>query len=283
MKKLFGVLALALTGTACQHANSAGDVALAATRPSQGAAAAPLAAALRADASAAVPAALLRQYDLSPLWQGRYESASPELQQPLDGFFGDDYRRIAFYFTEAHRDGQQPGVYHVKGKDRFQKTVSSFEGTITITALTPMSAAMADSAGYMELDSTNHVYTAKAAFSFREQPGAISGEFSGTGYLDFYRDSKGQLEMATTMMYDSPIAPARGAGILYQGQWTSYSTHARKALLLSGNVFTTAPAALSHFGIGDRSDSFNPKYAKLGWNDYWQNDEWWADAPKASL
>ena len=279
MKMLLGVLALALAATACQQTDAAGDVALAATRPSQG-----TAAETRADASASVPTALLRQYDLAPLWQGRYESDSPSPQEPLDGFFGDDYRRIAFYFTEAHRDGQQPGLYHVKGKNRFQKTISSFEGTITITSLARMSPALADSAGYMELDSTSRVYSAKAAFDFREQPAAnTAGEFSGTGTLDFYLDGKGKLQMATTLMYDSPIAPARGAGLLYQGQWVSYSTHARKPLLLSGNVFTTAPAALSNFGIGDRGDSFNPKYAKLGWNDYWQNDEWWADAPKASL
>ncbi|MGI4875076.1 MAG: hypothetical protein ACRYFX_28310 [Janthinobacterium lividum] len=281
MKTLLGVLALALAATACQKTDTTSDEALAATRTSQATTALPVATAQ----AATLPPALLRQFDLAPLWQGRYESNSPSLQEPMDGFFGDDYRRIAFFFTEAHRDGQQPGLYHVKGKNRFQKTISPFEGTITITGLTPMSPAMADSAGYMELDSTCRVYSAKAVFSFREQPemASTAGEFSGTGHLDFYLDGKGKLQMATTLMYDSPIAPARGAGILYQGQWVSYRTHARKPLLLSGNVFTTAPPALHNFGIGDRGDMFNPKYAKLGWNDYWQNDEWWAEAPKPTL
>lgn len=85
------------------------------------------------------------------------------------------------------------------------------------------------------------------------------------------------------MMEASPKMPAKGAGLLYVGQWVSYQSKISKPLLLSGNVFITAPAALSNFSIGERDPSFNPKYARLGWNDYWANDEWWADSPKPNL
>jgi hypothetical protein len=37
------------------------------------------------------------------------------------------------------------------------------------------------------------------------------------------------------------------------------------------------------FNIGERGFMLNPKYAHLGWDKYWQNDEWWADSPQPSL
>ena len=43
------------------------------------------------------------------------------------------------------------------------------------------------------------------------------------------------------------------------------------------------PEALAKLGIGDRSEEVNPNLAELGWNEAWENDEWWADSPKPSL
>ena len=35
-----------------------------------------------------------------------------------------------------------------------------------------------------------------------------------------------------------------------------------------------AHQVLTRFRIGDRDAHLNPRYARVGWNTYWQNDEW---------
>ena len=229
-------------------------------------------------------ATVLQRYDLSALWQGKYDEEVKEVR-PLDGFFGHDYRRIALAFTEVHRDSLRPNLYRVKGKSRFQKTVSSFEGTIAIKSVAhPKPGMTLEEVGLLDVENLRSVFTAKATFDFREQPESnTTGIFTGTGYLDFVIDGEGKMSSAISVMNVSPAVPAKGAGVLFTGQWVSYSSGASKPLLLSGNVFITAPVALTHFSIGDRDPVFNPKYAKLGWNDYWANDEWWANSPKPSL
>ena len=52
---------------------------------------------------------------------------------------------------------------------------------------------------------------------------------------------------------------------------------------MSSDIFLLSPSLIKDFGIGDRGAQVNPKYAKLGWNELWENDEWWADSPKPKL
>jgi hypothetical protein len=236
-------------------------------------------------AASLAPATVLQRYDLSALWQGKYDAEVTQTG-PMDGFFGSDYQRIAFFFTEVRRDSLRPAVYWVKGKTRLRKTVSSFSGTISLASLTRLKAKgmTREDVGLLDVEDLQSVFTAEATFEFREQPqSGTTGIFKGTSYLDFYLDAEGKVHSAMSMMDASPVMPAKGAGVLYAGQWASYAAGPSKPVLVSGNVFITAPKALSHFSIGDRDPSFNPKYAKLGWNDYWANEEWWADSPQPSL
>jgi hypothetical protein len=301
MKQLYGLLVLVGVGTACQQQPPSTKAALVSAKTNSVAAhlasksgrqpTAGLATPEMASASGAMsvvgltPSNVLQRYDLSALWQGAYDAEASQNLGPMDGFFGHDYRRIAFVFTEIHRDSLRPTVYWVKGKTRFQKAVSAFEGAINIKSVAHLKPGLTvQEAGLLDVENLSSVFTAKATFEFREQPGSnTTGVFTGTGYLDFFIDSDGNLHSAMSMMEASPAVPAKGAGVLYNGKWVSYTAGASKPLLVSGNVFITAPLALSHFSIGDRDPSFNPKYAKLGWNDYWANDEWWADTPKSGL
>jgi len=34
---------------------------------------------------------------------------------------------------------------------------------------------------------------------------------------------------------------------------------------------------LTRFGLGDRSGNINRKYARVGWDTYWKNEEWWVE------
>jgi len=300
MKKLYGLSILIVSASACQQQPAAqagpGVVAGAtvaptpahATRPAVGAApemAAPTASTNSLPGRRA-PAIILQRYDLSALWQGEFDTEPALGPSPMDGFFGTDYRRIAFVFTVIRRDSLRPAVYHVQGKARFKKLISAFTGSITIKSLNYFepNGLTSEEAGLLDVTDLSSVLTATATFEFREQPMLpTTGVFTGTGYLDFYFDDKGKANRAFSMMEASPKMPAKGAGLLYTGRWAGYQSGVSKPLLLSSNAFITAPAALSHFSIGDRDPSFNPKYAKLGWNDYWANDEWWTDSPKPSL
>lgn len=221
--------------------------------------------------------AMLQRFDFAPLWSGqRSETTTPV----MDGFFGTEHRRISFVFAEISRDSLHPKLFYVRGKDKFQKSVTPFTGTLQIKAL----ADLPDH-GFLDMDSaSSQAYTIKADFVFLEKPGAAtSGKFVGTAFLDFFIDGSGGLQIAQTVEIPDVTAPARGAGVLYQGIWTNYTGRQTKPLVLTNNIMLVAPEMLPHFGIGERSGQINPKYAKLGWNDLMENDEWWADSPKPKL
>ncbi|UOQ71238.1 hypothetical protein [Hymenobacter cellulosilyticus] len=40
-----------------------------------------------------------------------------------------------------------------------------------------------------------------------------------------------------------------------------------------------ADELLGDFNVGGRIVEVNPKYARYGWNEYYENEEWWTTAP----
>jgi hypothetical protein len=137
----------------------------------------------------------------------------------------------------------------------------------------------------MDMDSVaNPVYSATASFTFDEFESAPnSGTFTGRAFVDFFIKSNGELTIGQTVINPDATAPTKGAGVVYRGKWTSHATKQNKPFILSNNAFMIAPELLPQFGISERSGRMNPKYAKLGWSEAWENDEWWADSPKPSL
>jgi len=222
---------------------------------------------------------LLKEYDLARLWSSEDSTNEVSPIQQLDGFFGPDRYRIAFVIASARRDGLDPSLFHVTGKNRYKKRVSSFIGIIRVRVVQDLKVEYLDLAPE---DSLAQAYTAKAQFRFQEdstQSGA--GTFEGTGVLDFYITPRG--EIGQVMFVDGLHYPARGQGILFKGHWTNRQIGPKKELLLARDIFRIAPDVLEKFGIGERAAEINPKYAKLGWNELWENDEWWAETPKPSL
>lgn len=138
---------------------------------------------------------------------------------------------------------------------------------------------------YLDLapdDSLTRGYTARANFALVENDAMpASGKFEGVGTLDFYINPEGQIGYGQIM--GGEAAPARGQGLLFKGSWVGNKTGQHKDLLLARSVFSIAPDVLKNFSIGERDATINPKYAKLGWDKYWENDEWWADSPKPKM
>jgi hypothetical protein len=242
---------------------------------------------------------LLAQYDLSRLWQGATEGQGST--SVLEGFFGPDHYRFELALTAVHRDAQNPALYHVRGKCHYRKNVRPFTGSLLVRAVNKLEPPYEfdsrdrnapNQSEASESDSAFTIYEqklrlaqpseAQAELHLKEENAANSGELVGEVTLLFYLDSR----YRPAYLW----APIRGtdsftnAGyLLIRGSRYNMTTHQIKKFVVADNVFTAAPDVINDFDIGDRGGEMNPKYAHLGWNERWENDEWWADSPKPSL
>ncbi|GAB3658212.1 hypothetical protein GCM10027594_29700 [Hymenobacter agri] len=244
---------------------------------------------------------LLGEIDLSKLWQGdtQYRRENPTLQ----GFFGPDHYRFALAFTSVMRDAQHPEVYHVRGKCRYRKNIRPFEGTLTVrqiedleapwdygdftpqqqdSMLTEAAATDSTAVQYERARKLSHPYTLRAELAIREETAANSGVFRGEAILNFHVTNRGRLDYVTAPFVSKDM-PANGSEVLVHGSRRNLTTREVKKFVVAADVFAAAPEVYKDFGIGDRGGEINPKYAKLGWNELWENDEWWADSPNPKL
>lgn len=271
MKTACLFLLLAMGTTACQHtAPAAADAAVAAmprsARP----------ATVAADSISPTTQAMLRQYNLAPLWANRAEGKAA--QSSMEGFFGTAPYRISFYFTGVERDPARLNVFHVVGLDRYKKVITPFTGTITVRTIVPFTDSMDVDAP----DSTARPFTAVGRFTLREDPATKgAGNYAGEALLDFYYDAHGHLDQASYL--DGEMNPTKGCGLIFRGSQISNKTGARQPVAFANFYGAVVPRTLEKLGLGDRSEEVNPNLAHLGWNEAWENDEWWAKSPKPKL
>ena len=277
MKTRFLLPLLAVAATACQPSAPPAATAPVAVAPNQPAAP-PVspAAATAADLLSPTTRAMLRQYNLAPLWANRDEGKPA--RSAMEGFFGTLPYRISFYFSSVERDPAQPNVFHVVGLDRYKKVITPFTGTITVRNITPFTDSMEVDAP----DSTARAFTAVGRFVLREDPATKgAGNYSGEALLDFYHDAHGHLDQASYL--DGENNPTKGCGLLFRGHQVSNKTGQRQPVAFANFFGVVVPQALEKLGLGDRGDQVNPHMARLGWNEAWENEEWWAKSPAPSL
>jgi len=281
MKKHFSVLiGFALGLAACQPQSGGNATAMptataASTAPPSGVATAVTP--LLADSTTEV-VNLLRSLDLAPLWT-RTNDGQPA-KSAMDGFYGADHYHIAFYFDSVKRDERQPARYHVWGRDRYKHITTPFEGTCTVTRL----AALPDTVS-MKDSQLVQTYTAFATFALREDPTTKgAGTYTGRAYLDFCLPQSGKPQRCEFMDMDAGSGnPTKGSGLVFKGQWRSVTTGVTKPVAWASWYGVVVPDALRKLGLGERGEEVNPKLAKYGWGEKWENDEWWAASPKPSL
>lgn len=274
MKALTWIPLLALAITACQPQTDA--------TAAKAASAAPTATVAKPSvpgqpaASAVSP--LLQQVDLSYAWSNATAEANGN--PTMEGFYGPDHYRISFYFSKVRRDSLHPEQYHIWGINRYKKVITPFEGTCTITRV----AALPDTAE-MENSSKLRAYTAFAEYTLREDPKTKgAGVYSGKAMLDFCVNARNQARQATFNGIDLGLDnPTKGSGLLFQGVWRNNRTGQQKPASWSSNFLVIVPEALEKIGLGSRGDTVYPELAKYGWNEWYENDEWWAASPKPSL
>lgn len=283
-RNALGFLALAAAAAACQH-NTAPVAKAAVETPAKARVSARELASARppiapADTLTPEMLTLLRNFDLAPLWAA--DTAYSDGYPTMTGFLGRDHYSISLVFDEVERDVNQPQLFHVRGRDRFHKAITPFEGTIQIQRIADFDSCFVQAPA----EDSARVYTASAVFSFRQaKQRKDAGVFSGQAFLDFYVTNEGYYRTPEVIMEGNidKRTPTRGSGRLFRGEWTRYGAGEIKPFLAANDLFVIAPEIYSDFGVGDRGTQVNPKYAKLGWSEYWENTEWWAKSPKPTL
>ncbi len=195
-----------------------------------------------------------------------------------DGFHGSNRYRIEVYFASVTKDSKRPNIYHVAGKIHFKENVTPFKGKILLTTLHPIQD-FSISRKTLKFYQVQQLYASCGSFEFREDSTfAESGVFKGTMAMDFAVHTD-----KTSRLWFFQKDQTRGAGFLFDGEWTSYKTGKSKPFLLPGWLRALGNQILTDFDIGDRGLTINPKYRKLGWDNYWENDEWWNEPTKPIL
>lgn len=233
------------------------------------------------DTLTAAARTFLYAYDLAPLW------ANADYDQPADrameGFYGPDYHRIAFCFDEVRRDLRRPELFWVRGRNRYRKIITPFAGTITVRAIF---LAAPDQPNCPASADTVWAYAVRAAYELREDPDTKgAGVYRGEALLDTYetpRQGLHQGDLGTVGYYQNPN-PNQGGGLTFSGTWTDNKTGRRRFAAWSPNLQRVTPVTiLEEQQAGGRTGDVDPVLAKHGWNELWDNDEWWsAGAPTA--
>jgi len=303
MKNLLALLALATASAACQPqatTTTAPSASVITEQPSSLAKKpSPLPVLFGpADTLSAAMRSLLQKHDLSALWSGTDKQR--RITPVLEGFFGPDHYRFMMVITAARRDAQNPAVYQVQGKCHYRKNIRPFFGTLTVRQVvdsekyySPQDASFhpvrsdsmsgeAWSAAYEQAVGQAAYYSLKARLQLQEAAAANSGIFEGEAVLNFFV-APGQRVGYAGAPAITEGEPARGSRILLRGSRLNRTTQQVKQFVVADDVFAAAPDVYKDFGVGERGGEINPKYAHLGWNEYWENDEWWADSPKPKL
>jgi hypothetical protein len=227
-------------------------------------------------AKASRPAATtaFARFNLAPFWRVS-ATADGSGEQVHNGFFSHSLQRLELVFTSVRRDASQPNVYYVRGKNRRYGIVRSFAGTLTLDKIRPEATAKPV---YSD-EPAGQPYLATGQFVLKEQPRANDeayGTFRGQLAVDFSLLSQGRLQLNTRTQDEQ----TRNGGFMLDGIWKDAGTGAEVEVLVKNGLAVTYQV-LEDFDIGGRSPQINRKYARVGWNTYWSNDEWWAGKPVA--
>ena len=193
---------------------------------------------------------------------------------PDNGFYGANNYRIEFIVTDVEKDQENPALYHVKGKNRYKKTITAFQGTILFDRLLEWKDPNLDPEF---LNKGDKIFRANGTFEFKEDETlATSGQFSGNLQLEFLEKEDKSIEI----WHFSQSSPLKGAGYRYKGTWTSFKDATKtKPVIWARDFFSFANEILKDFSIGEREVEINEKYRHLGWDEFWSGEEWWNETP----
>lgn len=213
----------------------------------------------------------------------------------FNGFYGDDRYRIEFYISGVAVDTANPFVVKLSGKSKYKENINEFMGTVTIDSLFAyrdltynyrefVQYLPEDTTQKFEGDTTTATYHAKGTFSLAEDSNqANAGNYSGQFYMDFIPRYNDEREIEGYNLWFNTDNNSRRAGFLFDGQWTSYKNGEQKPVIFARDLFMFANQILENFSYGEREIEINEKYRALGWENYWEAEEWWSDKNDTKL
>ena len=214
---------------------------------------------------------VLSRAHLSRLWLHAPNAGTEDV---FNGFYGYDYQRLEVVFLSVTAIAAKPGSYAVTGKTRLYAEVAPFRGTISLHNVQPLPATIEVADGSHP---TWPAYCATGSFILRYTTAGsgLGGQYIGRVALDF------QVNPATgraVLAYSTTNPVTRRGGLLFEGQWrqspTAPADEAVAVLWKQGPAVTHQ--ILTHFSLGGRGPEIvNLRYAKVGWDTFWENEEWW--------
>jgi len=215
---------------------------------------------------------ILNEVDLSKLLVNTDEFG--EYSNNFNGFFGKDNYRIQIYFKKAWKDSLDSKKYHLLGMTNFKGNIDDFEGMIMIDSVFEFVDPIIN---YNEIYQIPvKTYEIRGKLSMKEDSlDKHAGAFAGTFLMDFSYDSNKTLDY----WYYSPNTPVQGGGFKSKGTWKIYAGKLEKPYVFGRDFFMFANNILKDFSFGERDIEINKKYLHLGWDNFWENDEWWAKKP----
>lgn len=229
------------------------------------------------DTLTAAARALLRRHNLAPLWaRADYEEVS---DRAMEGFYGPDNYRIAFYFDQVRRDSLHSERFLVRGRNRYRKVITLFTGTITVRAIFKAQLNMVN---HLASADTVRVYAVRATYQLREDPTTKgAGVYQGEALLDVYEFAHGELhagDLGGTGYYPAN----QGGGLTFRGTWTANQTGRRCRAVWADNLQMVTPLVVQQEQLANGlTGDVDPALAKRGWNEQWQEDTWWTPATPA--
>ncbi|MBO2011660.1 hypothetical protein [Hymenobacter negativus] len=217
--------------------------------------------------------AFLARTNLGKLWQHHAQSGTEDV---LNGCFGYDGRRLEFVFTTVQADAKSPGRYLVAGKFRCYGDVTPFRGSIELQQVQRLTTDLAAPTEITEAKAPTYCATGSFALQATSQRG-LGGQFNGRLALDFTLTPSNQARLAP---YTTNPA-TRNGGLLFDGQWRENATTETTVPAIWKQGIAVTQQVLSRFQIGERDVFINPQYARVGWDNFWKNEEWWAEKPVA--
>jgi hypothetical protein len=169
-------------------------------------------------------------------------------------------------------DAKSPGRYLVAGKYRCYGDVMPFRGSIELQQVQRLPAEVAVYGPDGE-ESAEPTYCATGGFVLRATTTrGLGGQFTGRIALDF------QLSAAhRAVLVEHTANPStRNGGLLFEGSWGDQPGGDTMPAVWKQGIAVTRQV-LRRFEIGHRDVEINPKYARVGWNNFWKNDEWWVE------
>ncbi|MBK9511876.1 MAG: hypothetical protein IPO04_21840 [Cytophagaceae bacterium] len=215
---------------------------------------------------------ILNEVDLSKLLVNTDEFG--EYSNNFNGFFGKDNYRIQIYFKKAWKDSLDSKKYHLIGMTNFKGNIDDFKGMIVIDSVFEFVDPLIN---YKEVYQTPvNTYEIRGKLTMKEDSlDKHAGSFAGTFLMDFSIDSTKTLDY----WYYSPNTAVQGGGFKSEGTWKIYAGKLEKPYVFGRDFFMFANNILKDFSFGERDIEINKKYLHLGWDNFWENDEWWAKKP----